>query len=249
MSLKVETFAFNMIGHLGHKNKLFDLKCAGCTKIASSENNNNGRCPKCGDVLEILTTKQGIPMAVSEGTIYPLLTDKCKKKDEELALSFGGALPVYRFAMYSFGDANGSLAPPPLHDQLVSGTPVQFKTRNHQFDIKPFASGNGQLRAQIRVRIRPSDGDTFRIVPKAEMDKIFEEMRRQPSTPTSIPTQTQVASSIPSTKHVMDQKTEQLIEQQIMSPEYQHKMNVPITDAELNDYINMMDNEDVFASE
>ena len=65
-------FALKIVGYLGHDNKLFDRTCSKCGGMYSSKITQI--CPKCGQALVYILTAKGKAMAISEGTIYPILS-------------------------------------------------------------------------------------------------------------------------------------------------------------------------------
>jgi hypothetical protein len=129
---KSVNYAFKIVGYLGPDNKLFDRTCPTCQKGMYSSREVT-RCPKCGGALGYITSGEGKPMAISEGTIYPAFGPKQEKRDlNEVSKRKNGMAPMYRFKMFNFMDETGVLTPPPEHDNCRKGAKVEILTMGHQ---------------------------------------------------------------------------------------------------------------------
>jgi len=128
---KSALYAFKVVGDLGHDNKLFDRTCPVCRGMYSSH--KLASCPKCNSQLVYITGGDGQPMAISEGTIYPALSDKQIRKDNAEIYSRKNGMRIrYRFKMFSFVDEHGVLTPPAEHSRCCRGAKVELLSMNHQ---------------------------------------------------------------------------------------------------------------------
>lgn len=160
---------FGMVGFLGHDNKLFDRTCTNCKGMYSSY--QVGACPKCGQPLTFIRTTKGTAMAISEGTIYPAFGPKQKERHvQSIANRKNGMKAVYRFKVFSFADANGTLPPPENHHLMKSGSKVKIQIVNHEAIPSYFTSKEDQQpRVELMLMIYPQYGDTVEVqaAPKA----------------------------------------------------------------------------------
>jgi hypothetical protein len=167
------TYALKVIGIVRHDNKLFDVKCPSCGGIYSS--GEVATCPKCGGGLALITTKNGTPMSISEGTVDPILTEDQQQYQKNLAGSIkGGATPEYRFSLFNYGEGNNPAPPHHLHYQMKAGKCIKFITMNHVNRIKVFERDDNSLGVEIGVLINPKHGDQFEILPDVERNRIQE---------------------------------------------------------------------------
>ncbi len=156
-------FAFKVIGHLGHDNKLFDRTCADCRGMYSSRITQV--CPKCNKQLVVTTTKSGKPMAISEGTIYPSFWNKRKAQDAQaIGNRKNGMMPMYRFKVFSFADDNGILAPPTDHHRMLSGAKVEILIINHNLIPSWYQTKNKEPMVELMIQVYPHFGDHVKVL-------------------------------------------------------------------------------------
>ena len=125
-------YAFKIVGHLAHDNKLFDRTCHTCHKGMYSSQQHT-RCPKCGGKLGYLVGTDGKAIAISEGTLYPAFGPKQEARDIiTMSKRKNGMYIKYRFKMFSFIDNHGILIPPPDHDRCCKGSKVEILSMGHQ---------------------------------------------------------------------------------------------------------------------
>lgn len=149
---------------LAHDNKYFDRTCSNpqCKGMYSSL--EHAVCPKCNGQLTFITAKDGRPMAVSEGTFYPVLTQKQKERDQVRALAKkGGVEKVYRFKMYSFGD-NNMVVPPMEHAFCKKGAMVEIHMVNHQADSAIFMTKQQVPKVEETYHIYDNYGDSVTLL-------------------------------------------------------------------------------------
>lgn len=165
-------YAFKIVGYLGHDNLLFDRACAnGCKGFFSSREHRV--CPKCGGQLTWILSK-GKPIAISEGTIYPAMSEKQKAKDAEEIKKRKNGMPIrYRFKMFSFADENGVLMPPPEHDRCMKRAKVEVMIINHQvipswFLSKPDKNGNKEVWVEFLLMVYTNYGDKVKVLTDEE---------------------------------------------------------------------------------
>ena len=116
-----------IIGHLAHDNKLFDVQCTECNMMYDGMTlPSRNACPKCGNSLGSIYTKKGRAMAISEGTIYPTMTETEKDQDAENVAKRKNAMPItYRFVLFSFANLEtGILQEPPVLQYLATGREI-----------------------------------------------------------------------------------------------------------------------------
>jgi len=170
---KVEiTFAVKIVGNLACDNDLFDRTCPSCGGMYSSRKRSN--CVKCGALLTHITSSKGEPMTISEGTIYPALSDYWRKRDGETIAHTPNVLrPKYRFKLYSFADEHHVLIPAAEHDRCRSGAKVELVILNHQLIPKHFLSRDGTGNVELMLHIYTNRGDTIKVLTEAEyVDKV-----------------------------------------------------------------------------
>ena len=135
-------YLFQMTGHLGHDNKLFDRTCPNCNGMHSSLE-GLAICPKCSIPLILLTTKDGKAMAISEGTIYPSFGPNQKGKEADAVNNRkNGMEVVHRFKMFSFADEKGNISPPQNHHLMKSGAQIKIRVINHGVVHSYFEGGD-----------------------------------------------------------------------------------------------------------
>ena len=151
-------------GWLAHDNKFFDRTCPQCRGMYSSHEGTT-HCPKCNAQLTYITDKRGTPMGVSEGTFYPVLSQKQKEKDLAITKAKqGGVDRVYRFKMYSFAQGN-VLAPPEAHAFCKKSAMVEIHIVNHQTTLSLFMSKQNQAAmAEEIYHIWENYGDSVKLV-------------------------------------------------------------------------------------
>ena len=128
-------------------------------------------CPKCGGALTFITTSDNRPMGVSEGTFYPVLTQKQKEKDVQRAMMRkGGTEKVYRFKMFSFGTGN-VIAPPPEHAFCKKGALVEINIINHQSDASIFIAKGNIPKVEEMYHIFENYGDSVTLMSATKADE------------------------------------------------------------------------------
>ena len=161
-------YRFEMVGNLGHDNKLFDRTCTNCKGMYSSY--EVASCPKCGQQLTFITTREGKAMSVSEGTIYPAFGSKQKERDNNAIANRKNGMPaIYRFKIFSFADANGVIPLPQDHHRMKSGAMVKIAIMNHQLIPSWFMSkGTNQAKVELMIQIYPQYGDGIIVLRDAQ---------------------------------------------------------------------------------
>ena len=166
------TFAVKIVGNLACDNDLFDRTCPSCGGMYSSHKRSN--CVKCGALLTYITSREGKPMAISEGTIYPALDKYWAKRDANTLAHTPNVLrPKYRFKLYSFADEHGCLIPAAEHDRCRTNAKVELVILNHQLIPKHFLSKDGTGNVELMLHIYTNRGDTIKVLTEAEYaDKV-----------------------------------------------------------------------------
>ncbi len=160
-------YKFELVGNLGHNNKLFDRTCVSCKGMYSSY--EVASCPKCGQPLTFITTKEGKPMAVSEGTIYPAFGPKQKQRDTDAIKNRKNGMPaIYRFKIFSFADANGVIPNPQDHHRMKSGAMVKITIVNHQLIPSWFMGKDGNPKVELMMQVYPQYGDSVMVLRDAQ---------------------------------------------------------------------------------
>ncbi len=151
-------------GYLGHDNYLWNVKCPSCNRMYSHFITNT--CKHCNIPLQWLTTTNGNKtMAISEGTIYPLLTDSEKERYERHRATVNGFKPTFRFKMFSFGiDATSPAPLPDNHENMKKGALVEILIINHFPVIIPFKTKTGDTAVEVSLPIFKEYGDTVKII-------------------------------------------------------------------------------------
>lgn len=150
---------------LGHDNKYFDRVCPteGCRGMYSSY--ETATCPKCGAQLTFITLGDGRAMGISEGTFYPVLTQKQKEADLKNTMSRpGGVERTYRFKMFSFSGPDGALAPPPAHAFCKKGAMIKIQSVNHQSITSTFMGKDQRLKLEEMFLIYENYGDSVELL-------------------------------------------------------------------------------------
>jgi hypothetical protein len=161
-------YHFEIVGNLGHDNKLFDRTCPTCKSMYSSFQVAN--CPTCGAALVAITTGEGKAMSISEGTIYPAFSQKQKERNARaIANRKNGIKPVYRFKIFSFADANGFIAPPQGHDRMKSGALVKLIIKNHEIIPSWFLTRENKPQVELMMQIYPQYGDVATVLKDAQV--------------------------------------------------------------------------------
>ena len=156
---------------LGHDNKYFDRTCANRECPGMYDSRVHTVCPKCNGQLTFITTSDNRPMGVSEGTFYPVLTQKQKEKDTQRAMMRkGGTEKVYRFKMFSFGQGN-VIAPPPEHAYCKRGALVEIRVINHQSDASIFIAKGNIPKVEEMYHIFENYGDTVKLLSATKADE------------------------------------------------------------------------------
>lgn len=160
-----------IIGHLAHDNKLSDVQCTNCYMMYDGKTlTNRTACPKCGSPLDFLRCKEGRTMAISEGTIYPTLTEREKSQDTENVSKRKNAMPImYRFVLFSFGNTDtGILQEPPIHQYLATGREIMIKT-THNPIASWYKSKDGSIKLELRYVITHVKGDKIQLLGRKEV--------------------------------------------------------------------------------
>ena len=156
---------------LGHDNKYFDRVCTNRECKGMYDSRTTPVCPKCNNQLTFITTSDNRPMGVSEGTFYPVLTQKQKEKDAQRAMMRkGGTEKVYRFKMFSFGVGN-VIAPPPEHAFCKKGALVEIQIVNHQSDASIFIAKDNIPKVEEMHHIFENYGDTVTLLSAVKADE------------------------------------------------------------------------------
>lgn len=160
-------YRLEIVGNLGHDNTYFDKTCTNCKGMYSSA--QYATCPKCGGTLTAITTREGKPMSISEGTIYPAFGERQKKRNAEaIANRKNGMESVYRFKIFSFADANGFVSPPMDHHRMRSGARVKVFIRNHPLVSSWFVSRENKPKVELMMQIYPQYGDKIEVLRDAQ---------------------------------------------------------------------------------
>jgi hypothetical protein len=162
-----------VVGTIGHNNKLFDRTCPQCHSgwYSSAEHAN---CPKCGTQLTFITTEDGTRMAISEGTLYPILGNRGKQDAEQTAKRKNGLLPMYRFKMFSFAKAGETLVLPAAHMRCRKGAVVEVTLVNHQPTFSYYQGKDGH-HVEVLMSVYPGFGDSIRVLRDAREVASYED--------------------------------------------------------------------------
>ena len=164
-----------IIGHLAHDNKLFDVQCTKCgimydSKALNSSNSYTvANCPKCNSPLDSIRAKNNRTMAISEGTIYPTLTDADKAQDAENVAKRKNAMPIaHRFVLFSFANKEtGILQEPPVHQYLASGREVMIEV-GHNPIASWYKAKDQSIKLELRYTILYHKGDKVQLLGRKE---------------------------------------------------------------------------------
>jgi len=156
-----------IIGNLAHDNKLFDSTCSQCGGIYSSK--ETPTCPRCNKALVPIKAKNGRAMMVSEGTIYPLMTQDQKDAEAKARSKRKNSMEiVHRFVVMSFADTNTDIAlEPRIHPYLLKGRQVMIEI-NHNPIISWFKANDGSIKCEKRLGVLPNSGDFIKLLGKKE---------------------------------------------------------------------------------
>ena len=156
-----------IIGNLAHNNRLFDSTCKQCGGIYSRM--ETAVCPRCGNSVVPITAKNGRAMMVSEGTIYPLITQDQKDIEIKARSKRKNSMEIiYRFVVLSFADAEtGIVSEPRIHPYLTKGRQVMIEI-NHNPIISWFKANDGSIKCEVRLGILPNGGDFIKLLGKKE---------------------------------------------------------------------------------
>ena len=156
-----------IIGHLAHDNKLFSRTCANCGGIYS--NTGTPACPTCNRTLVPITAKNDRAMMVSEGNIYPIMTQEQKDREAQSRAKRRNSMEItYRFVLLSFANPEtGVVVEPPQHQYLTKGRQIMIET-NHNPVISWFKANDGSIKCEVRFGILTSEGDSIRLLGKKE---------------------------------------------------------------------------------
>jgi len=160
-----------IIGHLAHDNKLFDVQCTKCNMMYDGKTlPNRNACPKCGNPLGSIYTKKGRAMAISEGTIYPTMTETEKAQDaENTAKRKNAMLITHRFVLFSFADPKtGILQEPPVHQYLATGREVMLKV-GHGPIASWYKAKDNTVKLELRHVIMYGRGDKIQLLGRKEV--------------------------------------------------------------------------------
>lgn len=158
-----------IIGHLAHDNKLFDVHCQSCGTIANSRE-VNGVCLKCGNPVSSILASNQRPMAISEGTIYPTMSDDDKKRDAENVAKRKNGMPImHRFVLFSFANKEtGVLVEPPVHRYLTRGREIMIEV-NHTPIASWYKANDDSIKCELRFVIMSNEGDKIQLLGKKEV--------------------------------------------------------------------------------
>ena len=160
-----------IIGHLAHDNKLFDVQCTKCGMMYDSKTLNSVLiCQKCNSPLGAILTKTSRAMAISEGTIYPTLTETDKNQDAENVARRKNALPImHRFVLFSFANKEtGILEEPPVHQYLAKGREVMVEI-NHNPVASWYKAKDDSIKLELRYVILYNKGDKIQLLGRKEV--------------------------------------------------------------------------------
>jgi hypothetical protein len=156
-----------IIGHLAHDNKLFSKTCDQCGGIYTDQGTPS--CPTCNKILVPITAKNGRAMMVSEGTIYPIMTQS--EKDREVAARAkrrNSMEATYRFVLLSFAHPEtGIVTEPPIHKYLVKGRQIMIEV-NHVPIISWFTAKDESTKCELRLTVISNEGDSIKLLGKKE---------------------------------------------------------------------------------
>lgn len=154
-------YLVQFVGHLGHDNVLFDRTCPACKGMHSSYERSN--CPKCGQALTWITSKDGTPMAISEGTVYPIFGKNQIARDlESVLLRKNGMRTTRRFKIFGFME-NGVLPPPIGHEMMKKGSQIKMRIVNHP-EIPSWYEGKDGVYVEMLYQIFPQYGDQIAVI-------------------------------------------------------------------------------------
>lgn len=159
-----------IIGHLAHDNKLFDVQCTKCGMMYDNKTlNGSPGCLKCNSPLDSIRTKENRPMAISEGTIYPTLTEADKNQDAENVARRKNALPItHRFVLFSFADKEtGILQEPPVHQYLAKGREVMLEV-GHNPIASWYRAKDKSIKLELRYTMMYNKGDKIQLLGRKE---------------------------------------------------------------------------------
>jgi hypothetical protein len=132
-------------------------------------------CTKCGELLTYLTTKDGKRMAISEGTLYPILGSRKAKDAEQTNARKGGLHPVYRFKIFSFADGNAPLVIPEAHMHCNKSAMVKITIVNHQ-PIYSYFQGKDQMHhVEVMLPVYPAFGDSIQLIQEPKEQATYED--------------------------------------------------------------------------
>lgn len=160
-----------IIGHLAHDNKLFDVQCTKCGMMYDSKTISVGLiCQKCNSPLDSIRAKNDQAMAISEGTIYPTITEADKAQDAENVAKRKNAMPItHRFVLFSFANKEtGILQEPPVHQYLASGREVMIEV-SHNPIASWYKAKDQSIKLELRYIILYSKGDKIQLLGRKEV--------------------------------------------------------------------------------
>lgn len=160
-----------IIGHLAHDNKLFDVQCTKCGMMYDSKTLNGVLvCQKCNSGLGSILTKTNRAMAISEGTIYPTLTEADKNQDAENVARRKNAMPItHRFVLFSFANVEtGILEEPPVHQYLAKGREVMVEV-GHNPIASWYKAKDDSIKLELRYMILFNKGDKLQLLGRKEV--------------------------------------------------------------------------------
>jgi hypothetical protein len=132
----------------------------------------NGRpgCLKCNSPLGSILTKNNRAMAISEGTIYPTLTDADKNQDAENVAKRKNAMPItHRFVLFSFANKEtGVLVEPPVHQYLAKGREIMLEV-NHSPIASWYRAKDKTIKLELRYIILFGKGDKIQLLGRKEV--------------------------------------------------------------------------------
>jgi len=156
-----------IIGHLAHNNKLFSRTCVQCGGIYT--NDGPVVCPTCNNPLVSITAKNGRAMMVSEGTIYPLMTQEQKDRDAQSRAKRRNSMEItYRFVLLSFADPeSGVVVEPPIHQYLTKGRQIMVETNRNPI-VSQFKANDETIKCEVRLSVLTNEGDFIKLLGRKE---------------------------------------------------------------------------------
>lgn len=190
-----------IIGHLAHDNKLFDVQCTKCFMMYDSKTLNGlPGCPKCHSPLGSIYTKKGRAMAISEGTIYPTLTEADKAQEAENVAKRKNAMPItHRFVLFSFANTEtGILEEPPVHQYLATGREIMIEV-GHNPIASWYKAKDQSIKLELRYIIMYHKGDKIQLLGRKEVANTVQPVAVNQAAPIGVAAVNNAMAPIPQT--------------------------------------------------